>query len=74
MNPATKTTLDSLKPAVKKVAHKAAEPTEEFIGNKIADKFVKPKPVPDENSRNVEEIIIAPEKREEILNELRQVL
>ena len=28
----------------------------------------------DENSRNVEEIIIPPEKREEIFNELRQVL
>ena len=26
----------------------------------------------DENSRNVEEIIIPPEKREEILNELRK--
>ena len=29
---------------------------------------------PDANSRNVEEIIIPPEKREEILNELRHVL
>ena len=28
----------------------------------------------DENLRNVEEIINLPEKREEILNELRQVL
>ena len=35
---------------------------------------MKPKPVPDENSRNVEEIFIPPENREEILNELRQVL
>ena len=32
------------------------------------------KPVIDENSRNAEEIIIPPEKREKILNELRQVL
>ena len=29
--------------------------------------------MPDVNSRNVEEIIILPEKREEMLNELRQV-
>ena len=35
------------------------------MGNKITDKIVKPK--------HVEEINIPPEKREEILNELRQV-
>ena len=58
----------------KKVIHKTCE----FLGNKIADvvamsnhdKIVKI----DENPRNVEEIIIPPEKREEILNKLRQVL
>ena len=68
------TGLDALKTASKKVVHKAAEGTGEFIGNKIADakiaksndKIVKTKPV--------EEIIIPPEKTEEILNELRQVL
>ena len=31
-----------------------------MIGNKIADKIVKTKPVPDENLRNVEEIVIPP--------------
>ena len=31
----------------KKVAHKAAEPTGQFIGNKIANKIVKPKPLLD---------------------------
>ena len=61
--------LDALKSSSKKLVHKT-----EFIGNKIADEIVKPKPVPDENSRNIEEIIIPPEKREEILNELRQEL
>ena len=35
---------------------------------------MKQKPVIDENSKNLEEIVIPPEKREEILNELRQVL
>ena len=57
-----------------KVAHKAAEATGKFIGNKIANKIEKPKLLPDENSRNVEEVIIPPEQREKILNELRQVL
>ena len=66
--------LDTLKPATKKVAHKSAEATGEIIGNKIAKISVTPKPLPGENSRNVEEIIISPEKREEILNEFRQVL
>ena len=68
------TGLDALKTASKKVVDEAAEATGEFIGNKIADKIVKPKHVIDENPRNVEEIIIPPEKREEILNELRQLL
>ena len=35
---------------------------------------MKPKPVFDENLRDVEEITIPQEKRKEILNELRQVL
>ena len=35
---------------------------------------MKIKPLTDDNSRNVEEMIISPEKWEETLNELRQVL
>ena len=64
------TGLDSSKTACKEVVHKPGE----FLGNKVADsvtnsynnKIVKRKPV--------QEMIILPEKREEILNELRQVL
>ena len=52
----------------------AANATAEFIGNSIANKIVKPKPVSDENSGNLEEIFIPPEQRERILNELRQLL
>ena len=73
LDTATKRELDALKTASKKVAHKAAAATGEFIGNKIRVKIVKVKPMSDVNSRNVEEIIILPEKREEMLNELRQV-
>ena len=50
------TRLDYLKTASKQVVPKAAVAT---------------KPVINENSRNVGEIIIPPEKWEEILNELR---
>ena len=71
------TRLDAVKTASKKVVKKAGE----SLGNKIADtvtqtsksnndKSVKP----DENQRNVEEIIIPLEKRDEILNKLRKVL
>ena len=35
---------------------------------------MKPKPMSDENSRNIEKKIILPNKREETLNELRKVL
>ena len=79
MNTDIKTGLDAAKTASKKVFHKTAEVTGEMIGNKIlkkknSGKIVKPKPLPAENSKNVVEINIPPEKREEILNELKQVL
>ena len=54
-----------------KVTQKAAEATGELIGHRIVNKVIKPKPVPDVNSRNAEKITIRPEKGEEILNELR---
>ena len=60
-----------LKTASKKVVDKAAEATGEFIGNKASDKNGKQNSITDENSRNSEEIIIPPEKREKILNELK---
>ena len=53
--------LDALKPAFKKVFHKASEARGEFKGNKIADKIVKPKPLPAENLRDNEKKIIAPD-------------
>ena len=68
------TGLNVLKAASKKVFHKVVEATGAFIGNKIADKIEKPKTIPNENPRNVEDKIIPSEKRGEILNKLRQVL
>ena len=75
------TGLDALKMFSKKLVNKVAETTGEFIGNKIEDavakskndKIVKQKTAIGENSRNVEEIIIPPDKREKISNELRQL-
>ena len=70
LDTASKTGLDRCsKNCFQKVVHKAAEPTGEFMGNTIVDKIVKPKPVIDENPRNVEVIAIQLEKWQEILNE-----
>ena len=74
LDAANKTRVDVIKTAFKKIIHKAAEAKGESIGNEIANKIVKAKPLSDENSRNTEEMVIPPEKREEILNELRQIL
>ena len=74
LDTATKSRLDALKTAYKKVMHKAVEATGDFIRNKIADKIVKPKPITDANSRNVEEIVVQPEKRKILSNKLKQVL
>ena len=47
------------------------------MGSKIAEKIVKPTPVPEANQRNVQEITIPLDKRQGILNtdifKLRQV-
>ena len=70
LDTARNTGLDATKTASKKLVHKAIEATGEFIGNKIAEKIVKP----DADLKIVEEINVPPEKREEILNELRKVI
>ena len=44
------------------------------MGNKIYENNVRLKPVPGMNSKNVEEIVISLEERQEILNKLRQLL
>ena len=66
--------LNAVKTASKNVVHKPGE----SLGNKIADTATKSNDnkiqKSDENPRNVEEIIIPPEERHEILNKLRQVL
>ena len=71
---ATKTGLDAAKTASKKVVHKRVGATGEMVGNKTSEKIVKPKLVPEANSRNFEQLIIPPEKKQEILNDLRQSL
>ena len=62
--------LDKGLDASKKVVHKACE----FIGNKTADAIIKSGNDKTEKKEPVQEIIIPPEKREEILSKWRKVL
>ena len=73
MDTATKTRLDAAKAASKKVVHKTAKTASELIGNKTAEKNVKQRPIFEATSKNVEEIFVPPEKRENILSKLRKV-
>ena len=52
------------------MVHKAGE----FLGNKIADSVTKSNDDNTEKQEPVEEIIIPPEKGDEILNEFRKLL
>ena len=74
LHTAAKTGLDPLKTASKKLVHKTAETTGKSLRNKIDDKIANQKPLTEANSRDIEEIVTPSEKKEETLNELRQVL
>ena len=64
------TGLNAVKTASKKGAHKAGE----FIGNKIEDVVTKSNDNKIVKQEPVEEIIIPPEKKDESLDKLREVL
>ena len=69
---ATKTGKDAAKTASKRVVQKTAEATRDLIGNKIADKITSiGKPKEKEKTKETEEIYIPPEKRQQIINDLR---
>ena len=72
MDAATKTGIDAGKSTFKRVVQKAAEATVDLIGNKIADKITslhKTKSKEKEDER--QEIYIPPEKRQQIIDDLR---
>ena len=72
MSTATKTRIDVAKTASKWVVQKTAEATKDLIGNKIAEKITsvgKTKSKEKENER--QEIYIPPEKRQQIIDDLR---
>ena len=72
MDTAAKTGIDAAKTASKRVVQKTAEATGDLIGNKIADKITSiGKPKEKEKAKGIEEIYISPEKRQQIIDDLR---
>ena len=72
MDTATKTGIDAVKIASKRVVQKTDEATGGLIGNKIADKMTllgKTKSKEKEDER--QKIYISPEKRQQIIDDLR---
>ena len=68
---ATKTEIDAAKTTSKRIVQKTSEGTGDLIGNKIADKITsigKPK---EKETKEIEEIYIPPEKRQQIIDDLR---
>ena len=69
---ATETGIDAAKTASKKVVQKTAEATGNLIGNKIAHKITSiGKPKEKEKTNKTEEIYIPPEKRQQIIDNLK---
>ena len=72
MDTATKTGIDGAKTASKRLVQKTAEATGDLIGNNIADKITSiGKPKEKEKTTEIEEMFIPPEKRQQIIDDLR---
>ena len=74
MDTATKKGMDAAKTASKRVVQNTAEATGDIIGNKIADKITSID-IPKEKEKakkikEIEEIYIPPEKRQQIFDDL----
>ena len=75
MHAATKTGINTAKAASRRVVIKTAKAAEDLIGNRIADKITsvgksKSKEKEDE-TKEIQEIYIPPEKRQQIIEALR---
>ena len=74
MDTATKTGIDAAKTASNRVVQIPAEATGDLIENKIANKITslgKTKSKEKEREKEKEEIYIPPEKRQQIIDDLR---
>ena len=81
LDSAKKFTTDAIKTASKRAIQKTGEATGDLIGNKFVDKIKSVSKKPSNNNNNNEDVeitahnkrYISPEKRQQIINELRLV-
>ena len=72
MDTTIKAGIDAAKTASKKVVQKTAEAAGDLTGNKIADKITSIGKLKEKEKTNkAEEIYIPPEKRQQIIDDLR---
>ena len=71
MDTATKTGIDPAKTTSKRIVQKTAEASGNLIGNKIADKITSVGKPKEKETKEVEEIYIPPEKRHQIIDDLK---
>ena len=72
MDNTTKTEIDAAKIVSKRVVQKTSEATGDLIGNKIADKITSIGKLKEKEKTNkADEIYIPPQKRQQILDDLR---
>ena len=64
---------DTAKVIAKRALNKTAEATGDLIGNKIADKISRPKKVTKQVTDESKEIYIPPDKRQQIIDELKLI-
>ena len=70
MDTATKTGMNAAKTASKRLVRKTAEATGDLLGNKIADKITSLGKTMGKEKKEIEEIYIPPEKRQQIMDDL----
>ena len=72
MDTAARTGIDAAKAASKRVVQKTAKATGDLIGNKIAEKITSVgKSKQDDKTKKIEEIYISPEKRKQMIHDVR---
>ena len=72
MDTATETGIDAAEAASKRIVQKTAAATGDLIGSKIAYEITSiGKPKEKEKTKEIEEIYIPPEKRQQIIDDLR---
>ena len=72
MDTGTKTGIDAVKTASKRVVQKTAGATGDLIGNEIADKITSVGKLKEsDKTKRVQEIYIPPEKRQQTIDDLR---